>query len=107
LQIIEYHCQPQDQKPLSDITLLVHTADLTCQKLGMGYGYELASDEASSLTRIWEPLCPRFPMAQAFSEETYNHLLIHLVSEADILADHVFAPAMATQRDVHCDSRSH
>ena len=105
-EVIEYHCQPRDQKPPSDITLLVHAADLASQKLGMGYGYELASDDASSLTRIWEPLCPRFPMAQAFNEETYSHLLIHLVSEADILADHVFTPAMATKRDVHCDSHS-
>ena len=105
-EVIEYHCQPRDQKPPSDITLLVHVADLASQKLGMGYGYELASDDASSLTRIWEPLCPRFPMAQAFNEETYSHLLIHLVSEADILADHVFTPAMATKRDVHCDSHS-
>ena len=105
-EVIEYHCQPRDQKPPSDITLLVHAADLASQRLGMGYGYELASDDASSLTRIWEPLCPRFPMAQAFNEETYSHLLIHLVSEADILADHVFTPAMATKRDVHCDSHS-
>ena len=45
-------------------------------------------------------------MAQAFKEEAYNHLLIHLVSEADILADHVFTPTMATKRDVHCDSHS-
>jgi hypothetical protein len=29
-------------------------------------------------------------MAQVFSEETYTQLLIHLVSEADILADRVF-----------------
>ena len=106
-EVIEYHCQPRDQKPPSDITLLVHVADLAAQKLGMGYGYELASDDASSLTRIWEPLCPRFPMAQAFSEETYTHLLIHLVSEADILADQVFTPTMATKRDVHCQSHSH
>jgi HD-like signal output (HDOD) protein len=105
-EVIEYHCHPRDQKPPSDITLLVHVADLASQKLGMGYGYELASDDASSLTRIWEPLCSRFPMAQAFNEETYSHLLIHLVSEADILADHVFTPAMATKRDVHCDSHS-
>ncbi len=105
-EVIEYHCQPRDQKPPSDITLLVHVADLASQKLGMGYGYELASDDASSLTRIWEPLCSRFPMAQAFNEETYSHLLIHLVSEADILADHVFTPAMATKRDLHCDSHS-
>ena len=104
--VIEYHCQPRDQKPPSDVTLLVHTADLTCQKLGLGYGYELASDDASSLTRIWEPLCARFPMAQAFKEEAYNHLLIHLVSQADILADHVFTPTMATKRDLHCDSHS-
>jgi HD-like signal output (HDOD) protein len=105
-EVIEYHCQPQDQKPPSDITLLVHVAELASQKLGMGYGYELASDDASSLTRIWEPLCARFPVAQAFKEEAYNHLLIHLVSQADILADHVFTPTMATKRDVPCDSHS-
>lgn len=106
-EVIEYHCRPNDQQSPNDITLLVHAADLTCQKLGMGYGYELDSDEASSLIHIWEPLCPRFPMAQAFSEETYTQLLIHLVSEADILADHVFTPNMATNRDVHCDTHSH
>lgn len=46
-------------------------------------------------------------MAQVFSEETYTQLLIHLVSEADILADRVFTPHMATNRDVHCGTRSH
>jgi len=45
-------------------------------------------------------------MAQAFKEEAYNHLLIHLVSQADILADHIFTPTMATKRDVPCDSHS-
>lgn len=71
-----------------------------------GYGYELDSDEASSPTRIREPLRPRFPMARAFSEEIYIRLLIHLVSEVDILANHVFMPAMATRQDVYCDSHS-
>jgi HD-like signal output (HDOD) protein len=98
-EVIEYHCRPQDQKTASDVTLLVRAADLACQKLGMGYGYELASDEASSLERIWEPLCPRFPLARKFHEDTYTQLLIHLVSEADVLADHVFTPAMATGRN--------
>jgi HD-like signal output (HDOD) protein len=106
-EVIEYHCHPQDQKSPSDVTLLVRAADLACQKLGMGYGYEFGSGEASSLRNIWEPLCPRFPMARAFSDETYTQLLIHLVSEADILADHVFTPTMATGHDVHCDSHSH
>lgn len=105
-EVIEHHCHPQDQNSPNDVTVLVHAADLTCQKLGMGYGYELDSDEASSLTRIWEPLRPRFLMARAFSEEIYTQLLIHLVSEADILADHVFTPVMATGQDVHCDSHS-
>jgi HD-like signal output (HDOD) protein len=104
-EVIEHHCRPQDQKSPSDVTLLVHAADLACQKLGMGYGYELESDGASSLLRIWEPLCPRFPMARAFSEETCTQLLIHLVSEADILADHVFTPSMAAGQAVFCDSR--
>lgn len=98
---IEYHCRPQDQKSANEVTLLVRAADLTCQKLGMGYGYELASDEATSLARIWEPLCSRFPVARAFSEATYTQLLIHHVSEADILADHVFTPIMATHHNVH------
>lgn len=106
-EVIEHHCRPQDQQPPSDVTLLVHSADLACQKLGMGYGYELESDESASLTRIWEPLCPRFPMARAYSEETYTQFLIHLVSEADILADHVFTPRMATAQEVHCDAHSH
>ena len=106
-ETIEYHCRPQEQKSRSDVTLLVHASDLTCQKLGLGYGYELASDEASSLKNIWEPLRPRFTQAQALSEETYTHLLIHLVSEAGILADQVFTPNMATKQDVHCDIHSH
>jgi HD-like signal output (HDOD) protein len=106
-EVIEYHCRPQDQQPANDVTLLVRVADLACQKLGMGYGYELESAESASLTRIWEPLCPRFPMARAYSEETYTQLLIHLVSEADILADHVFTPHMATAQEVHCDGHSH
>jgi HD-like signal output (HDOD) protein len=105
--VIEYHCRPGDQPSLNEVTLLVHAADLTCQKLGMGYGYELASDEAASLIRIWEPLGAQFLRARTYSEETYTHLLIHLVSEADILADHVFTPTMHTSRDVHCDSHSH
>jgi HD-like signal output (HDOD) protein len=105
--VIEYHCRPQNQNSANDITLLVHAADLTCQKLGMGYGYELGSDEAASLSRIWKLLVPRFPLARAFREETYTQLLIHLVSEADILADHVFTPNMTTRNDVHCDSHSH
>jgi HD-like signal output (HDOD) protein len=106
-EVIEFHCRPQDQRPSSDTAVLVHAADLACQKLGMGYGYELASDESSSLIRIWEPLCPRFPLAMKFREETYTQLLIHLVSEADLLADHVFTPTMATGQHVHCDSHSH
>lgn len=105
-EVIEYHCRPQDQRTANDVTLLVRAADLACQKLGMGYGYELAADEASSLERIWEPLCPRFPLARKFQEETYTHLLIHLVSEADILADHVFTPTMSTGQHIHCDSHS-
>jgi hypothetical protein len=95
-EVIEYHCRPQDQKTSSDVTVLVHAADLACQKLGMGYGYELASDESSSLARIWEPLCLRFPLAKNFREETYTQLFIHLVSEADLLADHIFTPTTAT-----------
>lgn len=105
-EVIEYHCRPQDQKTASDVTVLVHAADLACQKLGMGYGYELASDESSSLVRIWEPLCQRFPLAMKFQEETYTQLLIRLVSEADLLADHVFTPTMATGQPTHCDSHS-
>jgi HD-like signal output (HDOD) protein len=101
-EVIEYHFRPQDQKTPSDVTALVHAADLACRKLGMGYGYELACDESNSLAQIWEPLCVRFPLARKFQEETYTQLLIHLVSEADLLADHVFTPAMTTGPNTHC-----
>jgi len=105
-EVIEYHCRPQDQKTPRDVTELVHAADLACQKLGMGYGYELASDESSSLVRIWEPLSLHFPLAKNLQEETCTQLLIHLVSEADLLADHVFTPTMTTGQNIHCDSHS-
>jgi HD-like signal output (HDOD) protein len=95
-KVIEYHCRPGDQKTSNDVTVLVHAADLACQKLGMGYGYELDSDESSSLVRIWEPLWRRFPLEMKFREEAYTQLLTNLVSEAELLADHVFTPAMAT-----------
>ncbi len=106
-EVIEYHSRPQDQKSPNDVTLIVQAADLACQKLGMGYGYEPPSDEAASLTRVWEPLCPRFPLARAFSEVTYTQLMTHLVSEADVLANHVLTPNMTTDHDVHCDTHSH
>lgn len=105
-EVIEYHSRPQDQTPPCDPTALVHAADLACHKLGMGYGYELASDDSSSLARIWEPLYQRFPLARKFQEETYTNLLIHLVSEADLLADHVFTPAMAADQSTHYDFHS-
>ncbi|HET7108501.1 MAG TPA: HDOD domain-containing protein [Candidatus Acidoferrum sp.] len=106
-EVIEYHSRPQDQKSPNDVTLIVQAADLACQKLGMGYGYELQSDGAASLTRVWEPLCPRFPLARAFSEATYTQLLIHLVSEAEVLASQVLTPNISAEHDVHCGSHSH
>jgi len=106
-EVIEYHSRPQDQMSTNELTVIVQAADLACQKLGMGYGYELQSDQAASLAQIWEPLCPRFPLARAFSEETYTQLLVQLVSEADLLANHVLTPHMSTERDVHCDTHSH
>ena len=95
--VIEHHCDPQKQPAPSDTTLLVHAADLVCQKLGLGYGYELQSSEAASLPHIWESLCPRFPAARPFTEAAYSGLLHHLVSAAENLADQVFTPAMATR----------
>jgi len=95
-EVIEYHCLPQEQKTASDTAVLVHAADLVCQKLGLGYGYELASSEASSLAAIWGTLGRRFPGSRAYSEEEYTKLMRKLVSDAEKLADHVFTPVMAT-----------
>lgn len=95
-EVIEFHCAPVRQQTPNDTTVLVHAADLACQKLGLGYGYELDLGEASSLARIWETLKPRFPMARAFTEESFTKLFIHLAFEAEKLADHVFTPVMTT-----------
>jgi HD-like signal output (HDOD) protein len=96
-EVIEHHADPQKQKALNDTAVLVHAADLACQKLGLGYGYELDSVEASSLPRIWETLGERFPLSRSIPEANYFELLRHLVSEAEKLADRVFTPVMATR----------
>jgi HD-like signal output (HDOD) protein len=93
--VIEYHCRPQEQKTINEIAVLVHAADLACQKLGLGYGYELESSEASSLGQIWEPLKLQFSTARGYGEADYTRVLCKLASEANELADHVFTPAMA------------
>jgi len=94
---IEYHEEPQKRNDFPNETVvLVHAADLTCQKLGLGYGYEIDSPEASSLPRIWESLAERFPIARSFTETTLCDLLQHLAGEAEKLADTVFTPVMTT-----------
>ena len=95
-EVIEYHCRPEEQKVVSDTAVLVHAADLACQKLGLGYGYELEAGEASSLPGIWETLRRRFPAACAYREEDYTKLLTGLTSDAEKLAEHVFTPVMVT-----------
>jgi len=96
-EVIEYHIDPQQQEIPNDLATVVHVADLACQKLGLGYGYELDSGEASSLPLVWEPLCERFPIARSFTEANYSDLLRHLVAEAEKLGDQVFTPVMAAR----------
>ncbi len=96
-EVIEYHADPQRQKAPCDVATVVHVADLACQKLGLGYGYELNSAEVSSLPRVWEPLCVRFPIARSFTQDNYSDLLRHLVDEAKNLADQVFTPMMTAR----------
>lgn len=96
-EVIEYHADPRKQAPPNPKTALVHAADLACQKLGLGYGYELDAGEASSLPRIWETLGEHFPIARSFTADNSSELLRHLVAEAGKLADHVFTPMMATR----------
>lgn len=103
--VIEYHEDPEklNQKPdgaqntaLSEMVVLVHAADLICQKMGLGYGYELKSPEVNTLPGIWQTLEERFPIARSFTESTSTKLAHHLVSEAEKLADTVFTPVMTT-----------
>jgi hypothetical protein len=93
----EYHAEPQKQASPTETLVLVHAADLVCQKMGLGYGYEPVSAEENSLPQIWTTLAERFPIARSFTKTTYSELVTHLVSEAEKLADHGFTPVMSTR----------
>lgn len=93
---IEYHEAPHRLEASNETVVLIHAADLACQKMGLGYGYELASPELYSLPRIWEILTQEFTIARSFPESAYLALLQHLVSEAEALADTVFTSILTT-----------
>lgn len=94
-EVIEYHHEPEKQKPESETTVLVHVADLVCQKCGLGYGYEVNAIAATSLSDLWRKLERTFPVAKTYSEETFTKILRDAVAEAQTLADNVFMPVMA------------
>jgi HD-like signal output (HDOD) protein len=96
-EVIEFHLHPAAQKVPNELTLVVHAADLICNQLGLGYGYEIEPTEANSLSQIWNLLGPQFPESETYSTETYTKLLSNLVAEAEALADAVFTPVMTTR----------
>jgi HD-like signal output (HDOD) protein len=96
-EVIEHHTDPQKQKAPNDVTELVHAADLACLNLDLGYGYQPDPQEETSLPHIWKNLGTRFPIARSLREETFSELVVHLISEAEKLADHVFTPVMSTR----------
>ena len=91
---IEFHNNPQEQFVRSKVTAIVHTADLFCQKLGLGYGYELSDENSQSGEHIWNDFCQAFPKAGAFPEAEYASLVCGYVEEAKSIAEHVFSEAV-------------
>ena len=63
---IEYHMNPQDQPVHSELTTVVHTADLLCQKYGLGFGYELSDEHTQSPDADSELLLPVVSQGASF-----------------------------------------
>lgn len=87
---IEFHIHPEEQPVHSEVTAIVHAADLFCQRYGLGYGYELSNDSSPTKEQIWAGFCASFPKARLFPEAEYTALLFGFLEEAKTLADHVF-----------------
>ena len=87
---IEFHINPHEQPVHSEITAIVHAADLFCQQFGLGYGYEISGELSPSTELIWDDFSRAFPKARLFPEAEYSALICGYVEEAKALADHVF-----------------
>lgn len=87
---IEFHIKPDEQPVHSEITAIVHAADLFCQQYGLGYGYEISNEATQSSELTWTDFCRAFPKARVFPEAEYASLISGYVEEAKALADHVF-----------------
>jgi hypothetical protein len=91
---IEYHINPQEQPVHSEVTVIVHTADLFCHRYGLGYGYELSEENTQSPEQVWDYFCQVFPRARISPESEYAALVCGYVEEAKSIADHVFSEAL-------------
>ena len=92
---IEFHNNPEEQPGHSEITAIVHTADLFCQKFGLGYGYEISDESSQSSDDVWAAFCRAFPRARLFPENEYATLISGYVEEARAIADHVFTESVS------------
>jgi len=95
--VIEHHNHPENIQTGDEIAVIVYAADLICQREALGYGYDLASIHVKSLDEVWGYLLNRFPQAIPKSQQQYTALIDEFVAKARELADHLFAPAMATR----------
>ncbi len=94
---IEYHINPQEQPVHSELTAIVHRAELFCQRHGLGYGYELSEENSQSPEQIWNYFCQAFPRARLFPPSDYAALICGYVEEAHSIADHVFNEPVTTR----------
>ncbi len=96
-ETIEFHHHPADQEVPQQVTALVHTADLFCQRFGLGYGYELTSEFSDTQEHIWSDFCRTFPRAKALSPEEFSSLVASYIEDAKIVADEVFGEPVGSQ----------
>ncbi len=89
-ETIEFHHHPAEQEVPQQVTSLVHTADLFCQRFGIGYGYELSCELSESPEHIWAAFCQTFPRAKALSAGEFNLLVRGYIEDAKATADDVF-----------------
>lgn len=94
-ETIEFHHRPGDQEAPQQITTLVHTADLFCQRFGLGYSYNLEEDNSEFLEQVWRTFCQSFPRAKAPPLAACYSLVCGLAEKAKSTADEVFGAPLA------------
>lgn len=94
-EVIEFHEQPSKQRTNREVTILVHAADILCQKNDLGYGYEFGDNQEISVDSAWGMLAGQFPRAAKLSSAERAEVQGSILQNAKSLANSVFAPVTA------------